>query len=216
MSSGEAAAGENEARRGARRQARGLRRMDDILDAAAALFAEVGYDAATANAIAARLRMSPGSLYQFFPNKEAIARALEARYTGRLRAAYDATLSAGLAESPLSLLLDRLLDPLVSLKEDAGFLALYAGSSAPTRLDGPARELRAEAIGRLGAIVAARAPGMGQDQRERIGLVGGHMIQSLLPLTAGPDAAQNRRMVEEMKAALRRYLDPLVGSEPRA
>src|SRR6266511_1332655 len=55
--------------------------MAGILDAAAGVFADAGYERATTNAIAAAAGISPGSLYQFFPNKEAIAEALAAGLT---------------------------------------------------------------------------------------------------------------------------------------
>ena len=61
-------------------QPRGQRRIEAILDAAEQLFAEIGYDATTTNAIAARAHTAIGSLYQFFPNKEAITAALYATY----------------------------------------------------------------------------------------------------------------------------------------
>src|SRR5262252_3918482 len=63
-----------------RRQARGQRRIDLLLDVAALVFAEVGFEAATTNVIAARAGISPGSLYRFFPNKDAIAEALADRF----------------------------------------------------------------------------------------------------------------------------------------
>ncbi|BDB42862.1 putative transcriptional regulator, TetR family protein [Mycobacterium kiyosense] len=47
-----------------------------ILDAAAQVFAEYGYSAGTTNRIAERAGMSIGSLYQYFPNKDAVLRAL--------------------------------------------------------------------------------------------------------------------------------------------
>ncbi|RZQ65957.1 TetR/AcrR family transcriptional regulator [Amycolatopsis suaedae] len=43
-----------------------------ILDAAAHVFTEYGYAAGTTNRIAERARISIGSLYQYFPNKDAI------------------------------------------------------------------------------------------------------------------------------------------------
>src|SRR6266516_4250958 len=67
--------GENQERRQARRQKRGTLRVEEILQAAGALFAEIGYDKVTTNMIAARAGVSRGSLYQFFPHKEAIAQA---------------------------------------------------------------------------------------------------------------------------------------------
>ncbi len=60
-------------------QERGQRRVQQILDAAAGLFSEVGYEAATTNMIAHRANTSIGSLYQFFPNKEAIVETLAQR-----------------------------------------------------------------------------------------------------------------------------------------
>src|SRR5207245_6697690 len=69
----------NQVRRAARRQERGVRRAEAVLDAAEQVFAEVGYDQATTAAVASRAGISPGSRYQFFPNKQAIAQALGLR-----------------------------------------------------------------------------------------------------------------------------------------
>jgi AcrR family transcriptional regulator len=46
------------------------------LDAAAHVFTENGYAAGTTNRIAEQAGISIGSLYQYFPNKDAILRAL--------------------------------------------------------------------------------------------------------------------------------------------
>ncbi|MEO7084123.1 MAG: TetR/AcrR family transcriptional regulator [Gemmatimonadaceae bacterium] len=64
-------------------QARGHRRVDLLLDAAAEIVAEVGVKAATTNAIAARAKTSVGSLYQFFPDKHALVQALAQRLVDR-------------------------------------------------------------------------------------------------------------------------------------
>jgi AcrR family transcriptional regulator len=50
--------------------------VDAILDAAAQVFEAHGYAAGTTNRIAAKTGVSIGTLYQYFPNKEAIAVAL--------------------------------------------------------------------------------------------------------------------------------------------
>ncbi len=61
---------------------RGRARVAALMAAAAEVFAENGYDAATMTEIAARAGASIGSLYQFFPTKELIAEALHAQYSG--------------------------------------------------------------------------------------------------------------------------------------
>ncbi|MET3133860.1 AcrR family transcriptional regulator [Oxalobacteraceae bacterium GrIS 1.11] len=57
---------------------RGKARVVALKRAAAEVFAERGYDAATMTEIAARASASIGALYQFFPTKELLARAIHA------------------------------------------------------------------------------------------------------------------------------------------
>jgi AcrR family transcriptional regulator len=59
------------------RQKRGKERVERILIAAAEVFTEVGYAAATTQQIADRAQTAIGSIYQFFPDKLAIFHALE-------------------------------------------------------------------------------------------------------------------------------------------
>ncbi len=62
--------------RRAPQQARGQQRVDSILAAAEQVLIEQGYDATTTNQIAVRAGVPIGSLYQFFPNKNAIVEEL--------------------------------------------------------------------------------------------------------------------------------------------
>jgi AcrR family transcriptional regulator len=54
--------------------------VEQIVEAAAQVFAERGYAGATTNHIAERAGVSIGSLYQYFPNKEAILVTLAKRH----------------------------------------------------------------------------------------------------------------------------------------
>jgi AcrR family transcriptional regulator len=58
------------------RQERSLRTVERILDAAAHIFHEQGYAGATTNDIADEANLSIGSIYQYFPNKDAVLVAL--------------------------------------------------------------------------------------------------------------------------------------------
>ncbi|RSN56120.1 TetR family transcriptional regulator [Amycolatopsis sp. WAC 04182] len=62
------------------RQVRAELTRQRILTAAAHVFAEHGYAAGTTNRIAERARISIGSLYQYYPNKDAILAELLTRH----------------------------------------------------------------------------------------------------------------------------------------
>ncbi|GAA3817259.1 MULTISPECIES: TetR/AcrR family transcriptional regulator [Amycolatopsis] len=67
------------------RQVRAELTRERILTAAAHVFAEHGYAAGTTNRIAERAAVSIGSLYQYFPNKDAILAELLVRHIDRGR-----------------------------------------------------------------------------------------------------------------------------------
>ena len=69
------------------KQARSEATVEAILEAAAQVFERHGYAAATTNRIAARAGVSIGSLYQYFPNKDAILVALVHRHLAESAAA---------------------------------------------------------------------------------------------------------------------------------
>jgi AcrR family transcriptional regulator len=65
------------------KQERSRKRYEEILDAAANLFLEKGFDSATTNEMADRAGVPIESLCQYFENKEAIVAALIERYYDR-------------------------------------------------------------------------------------------------------------------------------------
>ncbi len=61
-------------------QKRSQAMVETLLDATARVLTREGYDRASTNRIAATAGVSVGSLYQYFPNKEALVAALVARH----------------------------------------------------------------------------------------------------------------------------------------
>src|SRR5713226_1057990 len=117
-------------------QARGEQRIAAILQAAAQVFYEVGFDAATTNMIAQRAHTAIGSLYDFFPNKEAIAQRLGEQFCEDMHTLFDGVLTDDLVELSLPQFIDRILDPLVHyLQTHPGFLALWLKSQDDPRLN---------------------------------------------------------------------------------
>ena len=62
------------------RQARSKATVDTILDATTRVLVKQGFDGLSTNAVAAAAGVSIGSLYQYFPNKEALVLALIERH----------------------------------------------------------------------------------------------------------------------------------------
>lgn len=195
-----------------RRQARGERRMEQILDAAGRVFARAGYPAATTNAIAAEAGISPGSLYQFFPNKDAIAEALEARYAEHIRAAHSAA-SQDLAGLPIDQAVDRLVAPVVAYGlATPGFHALFAERRMPDHLRASAHQLHGAMVGRVDAIIRGLEPSMPEATRARRTVVAVQLCRALMPMIVSADDAERPALVQELKTALARYLSTPTGT----
>ncbi|QRK14134.1 TetR/AcrR family transcriptional regulator [Archangium violaceum] len=82
------------------RQRRSRATVDAILQAAAQVLVEWGYEKATTARVAERSGVSVGSLYQYFPNKEALVAALLEKHAGELVAVAEAAF-AGLKTASL-------------------------------------------------------------------------------------------------------------------
>jgi AcrR family transcriptional regulator len=94
------------------RQVRAELTRERILAAAAHVFAEHGYAAGTTNRIAERARIAIGSLYQYFPNKDAILAELLVRHIdrGTWTQADQLDLSAGSLEATVRALVRDAID----------------------------------------------------------------------------------------------------------
>jgi len=66
-------------------QARSRATVDAIIQAATYILTKVGWEGLTTNAIAERAGVNIGSLYQFFPNKEAVVAELQRRHAADSR-----------------------------------------------------------------------------------------------------------------------------------
>src|SRR5829696_27334 len=93
-------------------QRRSRERLARIARAAGELCAELGADAVTMEAIAARAETSIGSLYQFFPNRDALLNAVAEQYAADLVALLEESDPVPDAERlALDALVDAVLEP---------------------------------------------------------------------------------------------------------
>lgn len=188
-------------------QQRGQQRIERLLNAADALFAEVGYEQATTNAIAARAGTSIGSLYQFFDDKQAILEALAQRYRDQLHAVHDAVLTPENAHLPLPEIYDRVLRALADFHaRNRGFRPLFYGSATTGELSAAGEALREECIGRVEQMMALRLPKLAPERRRLLATINVEVIRALLPLSESGDELFRQTMIDEIKKMLLGYM----------
>jgi AcrR family transcriptional regulator len=95
---------------------RGRQRRDLILDTAADLLATGGAEAINTNALADRAKISVGSVYQYFSNKEAILTALGERYMQQLSSNTVAALQQDVSGLDFAAIVDRTIDPMIAFE----------------------------------------------------------------------------------------------------
>lgn len=97
-------------------QERAIATVEAIVEAAAQTFERLGYERATTNRVAERAGVSIGSLYQYFPNKDALLVALIEDHLDDAATRLRPVLAGLLADPPpVAEGLDRLLDVMVEL-----------------------------------------------------------------------------------------------------
>jgi AcrR family transcriptional regulator len=191
---------------------RGRLRVAAILEAGAAAFREKGYDAVTMTEIAARSGTTFGSLYRFFPSKEALANALLAQYAERAldRLAELAELAPTITPAALA---DALVDFMMKLQSERSFAMALMEAGAG---DGDKREAFRVAFRASIATILLRAfPNGGQAKAQAMTAVVLHILKGLG--TATPEKRADARLLRgEFRDLLRLYLGMRVARMPGA
>lgn len=204
----------NGERRLAQRQKRGVQRVEDILDAAGILFTEHGYDQVTMNMISNKAAITPGSLYQFFPNKDAVTEAYAEMVTHQLHHLYDAMMAPDVLELPFTLMLDRFIDGLMVFNRTyPGYLALELGATQSAPLRKVLTTLQQGLQDRLDALIATYWPQSTRERRQNPLLISYRLFLVILPLTRQGDEARGGAIVQEMKTMLQQYWASLITSD---
>ncbi|MDR3539076.1 MAG: helix-turn-helix domain containing protein [Acetobacteraceae bacterium] len=186
---------------------RGRLRVAAIIDAAAAVFAEKGYDAATMTEIAARADTAIGSLYRFFPTKEVLADALLARYVELLMAGLDA-IEAAAARLSRPALADAFVDLMLGLQANrAAAVALV-----DTRSDAADKTslLRAATRRRIAAILASATGARPTAKAEATAVLLLHLLK-FLPMLDREEPADREGLVAELRGLVRLYVSAAAG-----
>jgi len=189
---------------------RGRLRVAAILEAGAAAFREKGYDAVTMTEIAARSGTTFGSLYRFFPSKEALANALLAQYAERAldRLAELAELAPTMTPAALA---DALVDFMMKLRSERSFAVALMEAGAG---DGEKREaFRAALRASINMMLLRAFPDCGQPKAQAMTAVVLHILKGLA--TATPEKRADAQLLRtEFRDLLRFYLGSRVAGTP--
>ncbi|MGJ7907880.1 TetR/AcrR family transcriptional regulator [Actinopolyspora sp. H202] len=114
-------------------QQRSRAMVERIITAGYAVLLEHGYERASTARIAARAEISPGSLYQYFPDKHAVLGTVIDRYTDRLRNRVSRAFVGNLANpSPDESVRGSVLALLEALEDNAGLIRVLYEQLPPT------------------------------------------------------------------------------------
>ncbi|MGB3538058.1 MAG: TetR/AcrR family transcriptional regulator [Mesorhizobium sp.] len=173
---------------------------------ATALFMEKGFEATTMTEIAARSGAAIGTLYLFFPTKQALAQAILAEHGEDLSARLDA-----LRQRSEGFSADAIADALFSLL--GSFLAERPVYSALLDLPGDEgwrRQMRARRRQQIAALFSQAKPDLPPGQAERLAVIVPQLMR--IPLTLTGEARLRDGILDELRLMLCRHLQADTGS----
>jgi AcrR family transcriptional regulator len=182
-----------------------------LLDAASRVFAELGYHATTTNAIAAEAKVSPATLYQFFPNKEAIADALMIRYATDEAKELRAVAIPELASAPLEEAIRQFTGVVIEFnRKHPAFNTLHAEAPHSMEALEQKRLLTQTFVDQLSKVLIAKNPKLDkQDAVWSSEIVLTAVIGFLSALT-GRKPSTRSRTIDALNQILVRYLEPVL------
>jgi len=183
-------------------QERGERRVAQLLEAAGAEMAEVGYEATTMTAIAERAGASIGTLYQYFPDKDAVAVALRAQYVAEFEECWAALEGRG-AKLNLRRLADLIVDTIVDyIARRPAYLPLMTTLRNHKRDHGARNRLREH----IAALFRGRRPELTKEDALRMANVTVQTLKGMNPLFVDATEPEKEAIVREFKMLLFGYL----------
>jgi AcrR family transcriptional regulator len=196
-------------------QKRGQQRVEKILVAAAEVFAEAGFAAATIQQIADRANTAVGSIYQFFPDKLAIFHALFTKHLQQIDL-IEAEFFQEAVDAPIIQKIDTYLDPYISYFEQPiprciliqAYLQPIEGL-AELMSDLPARALTQ--IDKHANLYRQRNPNLSVAKSQLLAEVLQHMCISLFLHAMQSDKLHRQEIYAEIKNVLYVYLNPHIG-----
>ena len=196
------------------KQQRGKERVEKILDAAAAVFDEVGYETATTHLIAAKAGTAIGSLYQFFPDKAAIFNAMELRHTERVKQMWAQTNTPDIVGLPLRQMIHTVASAVAELFEQpvsrVVFVQFYVSREIFQSID---ESMTQEAINFMASLLQQRNSALSEAQCSLLAEVCVHSSNAvMLAALRSPNLQRRQQLAGQIEELLVSYLEPHVGN----
>jgi AcrR family transcriptional regulator len=191
---------------------RGKQRVAALLDGAAAAFRELGYEATTMTEIAARAGASIGSLYQFFPSKEAVAEALFRRYADAVSRGLALLAECAPGSTPEQLA-DLFIGQELRLRADRAVAAALIDMVASIGDRG--KPLRSALRQQVAMVFQAARPGL-RAPRARMAAAMTLYALKLVPRVAEEEEQTQLPLVNELRRWLALYLSDVLGPSAAA
>jgi AcrR family transcriptional regulator len=197
------------------KQQRGKDRVGKILDAAAAVFDAVGYEAATTHMIAAEAKTAIGSVYQFFPDKAAIFNAMELRHVDRVKEMWAQFSTSDVIRLPLRQMIHTLTIAVAKLFEQpvsrVVFVQFFVSREMFQSID---ESMTQEAINFMASILNRKNPSLSESQCSLLAEVCVHSSNAvMLSALRSPDEQHKQQLTRQIEDLLVSYLEPYVGNK---
>ena len=195
------------------KQQRGKERVEKILDAAAAVFDEVGYEAATTHLVAAKAGTAIGSLYQFFPDKAAIFNAMELRHIERVKLMWAQANTPDIVQLPLRQMIHAIATAVAELFEQpvsrVVFVQFYTARQIFQSID---ESMTQEAINFMTSLLTQRNSALSKAHCSLLAEVCVHSSNAvMLAALRNPDPQHRQQLTSQIEELLVSYLAPHAG-----
>ncbi|MBD2247967.1 TetR/AcrR family transcriptional regulator [Nostoc sp. FACHB-888] len=190
------------------KQARSQERVHHILDVAEQLFIEFGYEQTTTRAIATRAAIPVGSLYQFFPDKEALVRALADRYFEQEYQIF-VQLHAELAKADIATYVERMVNAFEDFaQQHPGYRAVLGQLIDLMTLTDASKfnEYDQQILVELADFFSRRNPQLDATQSRLIATTVVKVSNELLWLSFTREPLERKQLVKETKTLITAYL----------
>jgi AcrR family transcriptional regulator len=190
-------------------QARAIAAVEAMLQAAAHILVHEGYGRLTTNRVADLAGVSIGSLYQYFPNKQALIVALQRRHSEEQMASFSAAMT-GVGTVPIEEWVAHLIKAIIAGHQDNFPLHVALATQIPEMGGGTMHAANiTTSIAVLADALAQLQPDANREALARFAFTAVHLVDSLVHafISARPTDVQAGVLESELTGLLLREFD---------